>query len=59
MDAFLLHSGLGLAVIAAVAGLQHWTRRSSTLVPAEFGVDPALTAAIEQGFADHSRRATY
>lgn len=59
MDAFLLYIGLVAAVIAAVAGLQHWSRRSSTQVPDEFGVDPALTAAIDQGFADHGGRATY
>lgn len=56
MDAFLLYSGL---VIVTTVGLQQWARRSRKPVPAEFGVDPALTTAIDQGFIDHCQRATY
>lgn len=59
MDAHLLNFGLVVAVIAAVSGLRHWGRRSSGRVPAEFGADPALTAAIDQSVVDDCRPATY
>jgi hypothetical protein len=50
---------LGLLAAAWFALLMRRPRSRRTPDPDGFAVDPALSKALDQGFADNNRRATY